>query len=132
MRKPRRSRNIGVTCALLLLIVAGCRPLYLPPVPAPPELPERLEVDASAGLDDQRPRIRVELRNVPAEGWLAVQWFAPNNREVASESVWIAPEDEGRVVELNLPQDVEAVPGRWRAVVSLTGEVIRQLSVEIL
>jgi hypothetical protein len=117
--------------ALLLSLPAGCRPLYLPPVPDPLVLPERFELDGSARVVEGRPSLTLVPRTVPDEGWLAIQWFAPDNREVASESRWIVPEDAGRSLRVVLPADVEATPGRWRAIVSRGGVVVRQLSVEV-
>jgi hypothetical protein len=117
--------------ALLLSLPAGCRPLYLPPVPDPLVLPERFELDGSARVVDGRPSLTLVPRTVPGEGWLAIQWFAPDNREVASESRWLAPGDAGRSLRVVLPADVEAGPGRWRAIVSRGGVVVRQLSMEV-
>lgn len=125
---------MGRTAAawLLILLGAGCQPLYLPPVPAPLELPARFELTGSSALlQEGRPALRLLLGRVPQEGWLAVQWFAPDNREAASESVWVAPGMEGTVVHVTLPPDIESTDGRWRAVLSLEGEVVRQLSVEV-
>ena len=128
----RRSRlSLAALLATALLLLSACQPLYIPPVPTPLELPERLELDAQAGLDGQRPRVSVELLNIPEEGWLAVQWFSPNNRESASESVWITPADENSTMVLQLPSDVEAGSGRWRAVLSMDDRVLRQLSIEV-
>jgi hypothetical protein len=117
--------------ALLLSLPAGCRPLYLPPVPEPLVLAERFELDGSARVVEGRPSLTLLPRTVPDEGWLAIQWFAPNNREVASESRWLAPGDAGRSLMVVLPADVEAAPGRWRAIVSRGGVVVRQLSVMV-
>lgn len=128
----RRCRlPLATLLATGLLLLTACQPLYIPAVPTPLELPERLELDARADLDGQRPRITIELLNVPADGWLAVQWFAPSNLEAASESVWIAPADENGRVVLQLPSDVDARSGRWRAVLSMNGRVLRQLSFEV-
>lgn len=116
---------------MLLLLPLGCQPLYLPPVPTPLEAPERFELEGSAAIVDGRPSLDLAIRRVPAEGWLAIQWFSPGNREVASESLWIASADEGQSFRIALPEDVEPLPGRWRAVLSRGDEVIRQLSVTV-
>jgi hypothetical protein len=126
----RRPALLG-SLILVLALCTACRPLYLPPVPEPLELPPHFEADAVAEVTRGRPSLRLLLRTVPAEGWLAVQWFAPNNREVASESVRVAPEYAGRRLVVTLPEDVYSGPGRWRAVLSFEGTVVRQLSVEV-
>lgn len=123
-----------VLTALLLSgasVMAGCTPLYLPPVPEPLEVAPRFDLEAVALVEEGRPVLRIELLEVPAAGWLAVQWFSPANREAASESLWVEPGDEGRVLQASLPQDVEPVSGRWRAVVSRDGVLVRQVSVEL-
>jgi hypothetical protein len=116
---------------VLLVMQVGCQPLYLPPVPEALELPERLELDATAFLRQGRPVLEVAVRCVPEEGWLAIQWYAPSNRQVASQSVWLAPSDEGRVEMLPVPSEVEPQPGRWRAILSWGELIVRQLSVEV-
>lgn len=125
-----RSAPLCLATSLLFLLCA-CRPLYIPPVPAPLELPERLEVDAGGVVDAGTPRLEVELVNVVEPVWLAAQWFSPANDEVASESVWVTQADEGTVLTLLLPADVKVVPGRWRAVLSASGRVLRQVSIEV-
>ena len=125
----RQRPHLLVIAALLPL--CSCTPLYIPPVPAPLELPERHEIDAAAQLDAGRPRLRIELLNVIEPVWLAVQWFSPANVEAASESVWVTPADEGSSFSLRLPDDVEADAGRWRALISADGRVLRQVSIEV-
>jgi hypothetical protein len=117
--------------AIGLLLLGGCRPLYLPPVPEPLAAPRHFELTGEATAVNGRPALRLTLRTVPAESWLAVQWFAPDNREAASESVRVGPDDAGRTMRLSLPNDVAARPGRWRAVLSFGEAVVRQFSVEV-
>lgn len=119
------------TLLVLVLFSAGCRPLYLPPVPEPLVLPDGLRVLGTAQVVDDRPRLRLSVSDAPREGWLAVQWFGPDNREKASESVWIDPSDEGHTHRLDLPPAIAADPGRWRAIVSFEGIVARQFSFEV-
>jgi hypothetical protein len=123
-------RSIALSTVGLLLL-GGCRPLYLPPVPEPLAAPRHFELTGEATAVNGRPTVRLTLRTVPAEGWLAVQWFAPGNREAASESVRVGPNDAGRALRLSLPGDVAAGPGRWRAVLSFGEAVVRQFSVEV-
>lgn len=123
-----RTATAALLLTAALVTVAGCTPLYLPPVPEALEMEPRFELEARGVVEQGRPVIRIELLNVPAEGWLAVQWFSPANREAASESLWLEPGDEGRVVRFSLPEDVEPVPGRWRALLSRDAVLLRQLS----
>ncbi|MEX2541306.1 MAG: hypothetical protein WD314_05835 [Trueperaceae bacterium] len=116
---------------VLLLLPLGCQPLYLPPVPTPLEARERFELEGFAEVKGGRPSLDLAIRTVPSEGWLAIQWFSPANREVASESRWIEPADAGQRFRVTLPEDVELLPGRWRAVLSRGDEVVRQLSVDV-
>ncbi|HZW27583.1 MAG TPA: hypothetical protein VFF08_03970 [Trueperaceae bacterium] len=120
----------------LLAVVAACRPLYLPPVPEAPPRPQHTLLAASSRLEvvDGRPVLTLVLAHLvgPASGsWLDVQWFAPNNAEAASASLWVTPEDLGRTLEVSLPADVAAMPGEWRAVVSHLGAYLRQFRVEL-
>lgn len=112
----------------LLLGLGACTPLYLPPVP------EHVPVHEVAQLGDASAlrfrggdlTLHVVLDRIPRAGWLAVQWFAPDGAEVASDSVWVAPADVGQGRTLALPARVTPRAGEWRAVVSLGGEVLRQ------
>ncbi len=116
---------------ILVSVLVGCAPLYLPPVPeAPPfEVVTRVATtDAKLG-DDGRPQLDLELADVTEAGWLAVQWLAPSGREAASSSVWVEP--GGPSVRLSLPPDVETTAGEWRAVVSLHGKLLRQFTFEL-
>lgn len=126
--RPRRGR--AALLSGLLLLLAGCTPLYLPPVPeSMPRIESRLTLrDARVEVDaDGQVRAVWIPEGVDCAGWLDVQWFPPAGRAVASESVWLAPEHEGRRQALSLPDEVELRPGRWRAVLSFEGEVLRQL-----
>ena len=126
--------------ALALLTVAGllggCTPLYLPPIPTTTVRPEpRLDFGPASGLtlEDGRPELALALRSVPTDGWLALQWFGPGNREVASDSVWLEPALEGLTLRLPLPETAEtaeAEPGAWRVVASFGGAVVRQFALE--
>lgn len=115
---------------VLLVLLAACRPLYLPPIPeAPPFQPGPRVASGQVVLDDGRPYLRLVLADVSASGWLAVQWLGPSGKEVASESVWVQPgAAEAPAVTFRLPADVEAPGGEWRAVVSLAGSLLRQYS----
>lgn len=117
--------------ALLFSLLAACRPLYLPPLleADQPELRSRLELDLSAASG--RPVLNVRVLTVVQEGWLAVQWFTPGGREAASESVWLDADSPGLRFSLVLPDDVNVVPGEWRALLSQHSVVIRQLTVTV-
>lgn len=129
------SRALALACALLAAMSA-CAPLYLPPVPEAPPRPEHTQLDSTSSLDvvAGRPVLTLVLsRLVGPEGgsWLDVQWFGPGNAEVASASLWVTPADVGRTIELPLPDDVDAEPGEWRAVVSHLGAYVRQFQVDL-
>jgi hypothetical protein len=123
-----------LTVALLggVMLLAGCTFSYLPPIPEGQAMPTRLELRSADGLiqADGRLALEVTLVNLSREGWLAVQWFSPQNREVASEAQWVSatPPHRHRFV---LPEEVALTPGRWRAVVSFEGELLRQFSLEV-
>jgi len=128
--RPFRRFMLAALALLLTSASPSCRPLYLPP------LPEMLPV-----LEEQTRLSGVRLREVfgtlqlsfvpvalPADGWLAVQWFPPAGPEVASQSVWLDAATLGRTVRLSWPSDVSReTPGRWRAVLSFAGRVVRQV-----
>lgn len=132
----------GSLAALLLLLVAlglgGCRPLYVPLVPddAPqPVARTRLAAASALSLAAGRPRLTVSFTEPApefAEGdWLAVQWYAPSGRVAASESRWLTSDDVDSELLFELPPDVEAIAGEWRAVVSVGSLVLRQFRVDV-
>lgn len=127
-RRAKIARLLAVV--VLALGVAACRPLYLPVVPEtlPPFAEElRLSEVRIVRLGD---RLDVALvpERVPRPGWLAVQWFPPAGAELASASAWLTPEREGRTLRIAFPSDVERdSSGRWRAVLSFDGTIVRQL-----
>jgi hypothetical protein len=112
----------------LLLALTACTPLYLPPVPARDPVPQvaRLSLGNTSvlTLSAGTLQLSVSLERVPEEGWLAVQWFAPNNRQVASDALWVGPQDEQFRRTFFLPQP--PTEGEWRAVVSFGGSYVRQ------
>lgn len=126
-------RGVARVLAVLLAsvgLLGGCTPLFVPPVPAElPEIPPRLRIaDARLERVEARPVLRFTVREVPRDGWLAVQWFPPAGFEVASASVWLDAGDAGRAVALAVPDDVGTLrEGRWRVVVSWEGRYVRQL-----
>ena len=82
-------------------------------------------------LENERLRLNFVVNEVSGADWLAIQWFAPNNDQAASESLWIEPQDEGATLSLLSPERVTLSPGTWRAVLSFQGSIVRQLAVEI-
>ncbi|MGL4612168.1 MAG: hypothetical protein ACRCYY_21230 [Trueperaceae bacterium] len=110
------------------ILLPSCTFLYLPPeLPIQP-IPETFDISSSSGLTykNRQLELSVLLRNVPQEGWLAVQWYAPNAKEAASDSVWIEQRDEGLTQNFLLPQ--RPARGEWRAVVSFGNSLLRQFS----
>ncbi len=117
----------------LLLILPSCAFTYLPLIPEARTLPPTLDLRGSAGLirDGNNLALHLTLREVPAADWLAVQWYAPDNLIVASESIWIDPSSAGATRAFFLPAEVPQRPGLWRAVVWYQGQVARQFSLAI-
>lgn len=127
------ARTFGIATIVLLVALTACRPLYLPPVPGDglPE-PHPVRLTAVSGLTlgaDGRPTLRVDVVDLPAPGWLAVQWFGPKGGEVASDSAWLEP--EAASAEFVLPADVDPASGEWRAVVSFGGRLLRQYLIAV-
>lgn len=118
---------------LPLLALSGCAFTYLPlvrearvPDPRLTVLRESELVQADGALE-----LTLALESVPEADWLAVQWFAPSNSEVAAESVWLEPAPTAQSLELALPGRVVLENGLWRAVVSYQGRLIRQFSATV-
>ena len=126
-----------VCFAALLLLPTACTPLYLPPVPNTQdrtvEIAPRLNLTGSSGLRlrGDRLELSVFLTEVPEEGWLSVQWFSPQNRQAASDSLWITEADVDLSRFFVLPEDVALQAGQWSAVVSYDGNLIRQFSIAV-
>lgn len=132
-RERRRSRALAALLVLAIATLPGCRPLYVPPVPARvpvPQLPQ-LGDASSLRVENGTLVLHVVLDSVPEEAWLAVQWFAPDGTQVAADSVWVTPADVGEGRTLSLPRPHALTPGEWRAVASMRGRVLRQFSVQV-
>lgn len=127
----RAARLLPLVLLLLASALAACRPLYIPLVPEIARPDPRPRVQAELTLREGRPLLSLAVLEVAEEGWLAVQWFGPNNREAASQSVWLDTDAVGLGFDLALPDDVDAVPGEWRALLSMHAAVIRQLSIDV-
>jgi hypothetical protein len=114
-----------------LFLLSSCTFLYLPPELPIQTIPETFDISGSSGLtyENTQLELSVLLRNVPEEGWLAVQWYAPNGREATSDSVWVERRDEGLTQTFELPQRPSR--GEWRAVVSFGETLLRQFSFEV-
>lgn len=119
----------GLAAAAALLAASACAPLYLPPVPRdlPPLESELRLSDARVDATEAAVEVSWIPQEVEAAGWLDVQWFPPAGGAVASESVWLSPEEEGARQALRLPPEVSRRAGRWRAILSFEGRVLRQL-----
>jgi hypothetical protein len=110
------------------LFLAGCQPLYFPLVPEIQRPAPRLQLELQLLAVDGRPELQLLVVDVPHEGWLALQWFAPGKGQVASESIWLEPESAGQQLSVSLPADVAVAVGEWRLLLSQDGVVVRQLS----
>ena len=130
-RKEERGKKIFFYLVPFLLYLSSCTFLYLPPELPVQSIPETFDISGSSGLKYQNNQLELSvlLRNVTQEGWLAVQWYAPNSKEVTSDSVWIEERDEGLAQTFTLPQ----IPsrGEWRAVVSFEKTLLRQFSFNV-
>jgi hypothetical protein len=130
-RKEEREKRLLLLLFSFLLFLSSCTFLYLPPELPVQTIPETFDISGSSGLtyENNLLELSVLLRNVPSEGWLAVQWYAPNSKEIASDSAWIERRDEGLAQTFTLPQ----VPsrGEWRAVVSFEKTLLRQFSFDV-
>ena len=141
--RGRRAAPTAARAAALLLpalLLAGCVPLFLPPVPGDGLTPEpawrvagdaRLEMLVGAGGAARGLRLSFTLVEVPEAAWVALQWFGPTGGERASDARWVSPEDVGRPLVWEAPADLELVAGRWRAVLSVGDRLLRQFDVEV-
>jgi hypothetical protein len=134
----RRRRVLSGLASLLLgWALPACTPLFVPPIPTSTLEPApvwRVAGDAEARVvetaeGDVRLRARVRFESVPADAWVAVQWFGPSGGERASSSLWVSRVDEDRWLAWDLPADVPVVPGAWRSLLSVDGRPLRQLDV---
>jgi hypothetical protein len=124
-------KRLPAAATLLLILLAACQPLYFPLIPEIREPAARIRLDVELGVAHGRPQLQMTVREVPAAGWLAIQWFSPANREAASESVWLEPDSSGQTLTVQLPADVAVTDGEWRALLSSGDTVLRQLAVTL-
>ena len=128
----RTLKSICLTA--LLLLPTACTPLYIPPIQERElEVTPRLNLTDSSGLRlrGDRLELSVFIVELPEEGWLNVQWYSPQNRQAASDSLWVTEVDVGLSRTFTLPEEVGLQAGQWRAIVSYQGDLIRQFSIEI-
>ena len=125
-----RSVAIGSLFALLVFGSSSCTLLYLPPVPSNIMAPKRILINSSSHirLYQGSPALEIVIESLPKPGWLTLQWFGPDNREVGSESFWISEEDKGVSRIYILASKVPMLAGRWRVVVSFSNRVVRQIT----
>jgi hypothetical protein len=132
--KEQRTKSVFALSSLplaLCFVLSSCTFLYLPPELPIQTIPETFDISGSSGLtyENNQLELSVLLRNVHGEGWLAVQWYAPNGRQAASDSAWIERRDEGLTQTFLLPQ--RPSKGEWRAVVSFGKSLLRQFSYNV-
>lgn len=139
MRQLKCSVLIIFVLALLAGFISSCTYTYIPPVPRGRVEPEpTLDLHDSAGIvtetvaGSERLALQLTASDVPEADWLAVQWFAPDNQQVASASQWLEPSHDPQNLRFVLPEDVTLRPGDWRAVVSYQSRVARQFSLPLL
>lgn len=126
-------KRVYLAAWLAICLLPACTFLYLPPLLPSQPLESVLELTGSSGL-----RVRgnglelaLQLTRVPEEGWLAVQWYSPQNALLASDSQWLTPEQVGFSVVFGLPGDTPISSGDWRAVVSFQETFVRQFSLTV-
>ncbi len=118
----------------LVLISSSCTYTYIPPIPRGRVEPDpSLDLHASFGIQQTAQGLTLLLtaQDVPEADWLAVQWFAPDNSQVASASQWLTPNRNPQDLRFRLPADVAVTDGDWRAVVSFQNRVARQFSLPV-
>ena len=121
------------TFVLALTLLSACTYTYIPPIPETREREKVFDLSSGSGLQQENERLRLDIviNEVPEADWLAVQWFAPNNDQVASESLWIEPAAVGATQTLRSPERVALRPGTWRAVLSFRENIVRQFATTI-
>lgn len=131
--KFMKSKAINLVITLLvLLLFTSCTFMYVPFIPDNPQArAPRFLLSDSQGLRVEAEQLQLDMtiQEIPESDWLAVQWFSPLSKEVASDSKWLEViEDSGVAQNVNfeLPKDITLTPGYWRAVVSYQGRLIRQ------
>lgn len=139
MCQLKRPVLIVLLLGLCAGIVSSCTYTYIPPVPRGRVEPEAtLDLHASAGIvtetvsGSERLALQLTANNVPEAAWLAVQWFAPDNQQVASASQWLEPSRQPQDLRFVLSEDVTLRPGDWRVVVSYQSRVARQFSLPLV
>ena len=125
----------------LAVLLGGCMPLFVPPVPTDVLRPApgyRLAGEASLTLvavDGTATRgvlrLSIVFEEVPDSAWVSVQWFGPVGGERASDARWVEPADVGQPWTWDAPDDLVLEPGTWRAVLSVGDRLLRQLDVEV-
>jgi len=120
-------------------VMAGCTPLYAPPIPNDPVVGSAAYRVAGASQllhqpdasDAGRLRLQISFVEFPEDAWLALQWFGPLGGERASDSRYITRAEALAGLVWDSPDDMALEPGRWRAVLSLGSVWLRQFDVTI-
>lgn len=136
-------RSEGFACVRVLWVwatlvagaalLAGCMPLYVPPIPETVEASEPVTVSGESTLESRDGTLvaTIHLAGATERGWLVLQWYAPSLREVASDSVWVERGSIEERVVIAAPDSLHIGEGRWRLVVSFGGVVLRQLETTV-
>ena len=120
---------LQVVTIAFLAVLAGCTPLYVPPVPSAPEIDEPVRIGRGSSLEvtDGGLVAVLAIDAVTESGWLTLQWFDPTLADVASDSIWIDATADTIYLRIGIPDHQTVRPGRWRVVVAYRGLVVRQL-----
>ena len=129
MRFTRNAYLFGLL-VVTVVVMSSCKFLYVSPVPPTVVAPKRLQISSSSHirLYQGRPALEIVVEELSQPGWLILQWFGPDNREVASESFWITSNDEGVRRLYLLPPNSTFLAGEWRVIASFANRVVRQIT----
>lgn len=79
-------KRFAITLFSIIVLVASCMPLYVPPVPQSQAIQHPIRITEVTIEEGDTVRIRVSGKD---EGWLDLQWFAVTGTVLQSASTWI-------------------------------------------
>lgn len=127
-----RPLKFGLLTLLSAALLNACTYTYLPPLREArvPEAQVALARGSALKQRGHRLLLVLQVDNVPQTGWLAVQFFNPENTSIYETSRWLRPRAKVQRLEVALPPRYGVTAGRWRTVVSFKGALLRQYSLE--
>ncbi|MEZ4631997.1 MAG: hypothetical protein R2880_15020 [Deinococcales bacterium] len=114
-------------------MLGACTFTYIPVIPNAQNREAQLLLIGELHYEEVEETLVLNLKTLelPSSNWLALQWFNPQGKEVASDALWLSPEMLGEGLNFILPKDVMWEYGYWRAVLSFEQKVIRQFALEV-